>query len=64
MNDSESCKKMMRAHNFLELLVQGEHDIAYGDVLSQEEFFANLDREFEHQNSESVKLQSIYDQES
>jgi prevent-host-death family protein len=49
--DTESYEKMKKALGLLKLLAQGERDIANGEVLSQEEFFADLNRNFNHKNS-------------
>lgn len=45
--DTESYEKMKKAIGLLKLLAQGEHDIIEGKVLSQEEFFTGLDRDFD-----------------
>ncbi|OPX91734.1 MAG: Antitoxin RelF [Pelotomaculum sp. PtaB.Bin013] len=45
--DTESYEKMKKALGLLKLLAQGEQDIVDGKVISQEEFFSSLDRDFE-----------------
>lgn len=44
--DTESYEKMKKALGLLKLLAQGERDIVDGKVLSQEDFFSVLDRDF------------------
>ncbi|MDW7651357.1 MAG: type II toxin-antitoxin system Phd/YefM family antitoxin [Bacillota bacterium] len=44
--DTETYEKMKKALGLLQLLAQGEHDAAKGNVLPQEEFFADLDRTY------------------
>jgi len=46
--DPESYEKMKKAIGLLKLLTQGEHDIIEGKVLSQDEFFSGLDRDFDN----------------
>ncbi len=43
MLDIESYEKLKAAVGLLKLLCQGEHDIAEGKYLTQEEFFAAMD---------------------
>jgi len=45
--DAESYEKMRKALGLLKILAQGEQDIASGQVLPQEDFFADLDQRFE-----------------
>lgn len=45
--DAESYEKMRKALGLLKLLAQGEQDIASGQVLPQEDFFADLDQRFD-----------------
>lgn len=46
--DTESYEKMKKALGLLKLLAQGERDIVDGKVLSQEEFFSVIDRDFDN----------------
>jgi len=46
--DTDSYEKMRQAIGLLKLLAQGEHDIVEGKVLSQEDFFSGLDRDFDN----------------
>ncbi|MBU4532551.1 MAG: type II toxin-antitoxin system Phd/YefM family antitoxin [Eubacteriales bacterium] len=46
--DPESYEKMKKAIGLLKLLAQGERDIVDGNVLSQEELFLAMDRDFDH----------------
>lgn len=46
--DTESYEKMKKAIGLLKILAQGEQDIVEGKVLSQEEFFAAMDRDFDN----------------
>lgn len=46
--DTESYEKMKKAIGLLKLLAQGEQDIVTGKVLSQEDFFASLDHDFDN----------------
>jgi len=46
--DTESYEKMRQAIGLLKLLAQGEHDIVEGKVLSQEDFFSGIDRDFDN----------------
>ena len=46
--DTESYEKMKKAIGLLKLLAQGEQDITTGKVLSQEDFFAEMDNSFDH----------------
>jgi prevent-host-death family protein len=46
--DPESYEKMKKAIGLLKLLAQGEQDIIEGRVISQEEFFSVLDRDFDN----------------
>jgi prevent-host-death family protein len=46
--DTASFEKMQQAIGLLKLLSQGERDIVDGKILSQEEFFLGLDREFDN----------------
>ncbi|MCL6638467.1 MAG: type II toxin-antitoxin system Phd/YefM family antitoxin [Firmicutes bacterium] len=46
--DPESYEKMKKALGLLKLLAQGERDIVNGKVLSQEEFFSVMDRNFDN----------------
>ncbi|HBG17578.1 MAG TPA: type II toxin-antitoxin system Phd/YefM family antitoxin, partial [Firmicutes bacterium] len=41
-------EKMKKAIGLLKLLAQGEQDITTGKVLSQEDFFAEMDNSFDH----------------
>jgi prevent-host-death family protein len=43
--DTETFEKMKKALGLLKLLAQGERDIAEGNVISQEDVFAIMDRE-------------------
>lgn len=45
--DTESYEKMKKAIGLLKLLAQGERDIVDGKVSSQEDFFSDLDRDFD-----------------
>lgn len=45
--DAESYEKMRKALGLLKILAQGEQDIASGQVLPQEDFFADLDQRFD-----------------
>ena len=45
--DTESYEKMKKAIGLLRLLAQGEQDISEGRFVSQENFFTELDRDFE-----------------
>jgi prevent-host-death family protein len=49
--DTESYEKMKQAIGLLKLLAQGEHDVAEGKVLAQEEFFLSLDHDFDNTRS-------------
>lgn len=44
--DTESYEKMKKTFGLLKLLSQGESDVADGKVLSQEDFFSLIDRDF------------------
>ncbi|MEL7566331.1 MAG: type II toxin-antitoxin system Phd/YefM family antitoxin [Dehalobacterium sp.] len=44
--DPESYERMKKAIGLLKLMAQGENDILSGKVLSQEDFFLGLDRDF------------------
>ena len=46
--DTESYEKMKKALGLLKLLAQGERDIVDGKVLSQEDFFSVMDRDFDN----------------
>jgi prevent-host-death family protein len=46
--DTDSYEKMKQAIGLLKLLSQGERDIVDGKVLSQEDFFLSLDRDFDN----------------
>ncbi|MEW5953781.1 MAG: type II toxin-antitoxin system Phd/YefM family antitoxin [Bacillota bacterium] len=46
--DPESYEKMKKALGLLKLLAQGERDLIDGKVLSQEDFFSVMDRDFGH----------------
>lgn len=46
--DTESYEKMKKAIGLLKLLAQGERDIVDGKVLSQEDFFSAMDRDFDN----------------
>jgi prevent-host-death family protein len=46
--DTESYENMKNALGILKLLAQGENDIINGNVLSQEDFFKNLDRDLQN----------------
>ncbi|MBU4553496.1 MAG: type II toxin-antitoxin system Phd/YefM family antitoxin [Firmicutes bacterium] len=46
--DPESYEKMKKAIGLLKLLAQGERDIVDGNVLSKEELFLAMDRDFDH----------------
>jgi prevent-host-death family protein len=46
--DVESYEKMKKAIGLLKLLAQGERDIVDGNVLSQEDFFSAMDRDFDN----------------
>lgn len=46
--DAESYEKMKKAIGLLKLLAQGERDIVDGNVLSQEDFFSAMDRDFDN----------------
>ncbi|TGE39161.1 type II toxin-antitoxin system Phd/YefM family antitoxin [Desulfosporosinus fructosivorans] len=46
--DTESYENMKKAIGFLKLMTQGERDIVEGKVLSQEDFFLDLDRELDN----------------
>jgi PHD/YefM family antitoxin component YafN of YafNO toxin-antitoxin module len=43
--DTESYEKMRNALGLLKLLAQGETDVINGHVLSQEDFFTEMDRD-------------------
>jgi len=43
--DPESYEKMKKAIGLLKILAQGERDIVDGEVLSQEDFFSDLERD-------------------
>ncbi|MEW6622055.1 MAG: type II toxin-antitoxin system Phd/YefM family antitoxin [Bacillota bacterium] len=45
--DTETYEKMKKAIGLLKLLTQGERDIVHGKVLSQEDFFASIDSDFD-----------------
>lgn len=45
--DAESYEKMKKALGLLKILAQGEQDITSGQVLPQEDFFADLDKRFD-----------------
>jgi hypothetical protein len=45
--DAESYKKIKKALDLLKILAQGEQDIAGGQALPQEDFFADLDQRFD-----------------
>ncbi|GAB6172163.1 type II toxin-antitoxin system Phd/YefM family antitoxin [Paradesulfitobacterium aromaticivorans] len=45
--DTESYEKMKKAIGLLKLMAQGERDIVDGKVMSQEDFFSDLDRDFD-----------------
>ena len=45
--DVESYKKIKKALDLLKILAQGEQDITSGQVLPQEDFFADLDKRFD-----------------
>ncbi|MHB1406867.1 MAG: type II toxin-antitoxin system Phd/YefM family antitoxin [Desulfitobacteriaceae bacterium] len=45
--DTESYEKMKKAIGLLKILAQGERDIVDGKVMSQEDFFSGLDRDFD-----------------
>lgn len=51
--DTESYENMKKALGLLKLLAQGESDIVNGNVVSQENFFADLDRNLEKQDIEN-----------
>ncbi|KJS17255.1 MAG: prevent-host-death protein [Peptococcaceae bacterium BRH_c4b] len=46
--DAESYEKMKKAIGLLKLLAQGERDIVDENVLSQEDFFSAMDRDFDN----------------
>ena len=46
--DTESYEKMKKALGLLKLLAQGERDIVDGKVLSQQDFFSAMDRDFDN----------------
>jgi prevent-host-death family protein len=46
--DTESYEKMKKTIGLLKLLTQGERDIVDGKVISQEDFFSAMDRDFDH----------------
>jgi len=46
--DTESYEKMKKVIGLLKLLAQGERDIVDGKVLSQEDFFSAMDRDFDN----------------
>ena len=48
--DTESYEKMRKAIGLLKLMAQGERDVVDGNVLSQDDFFAAMDREFDNTN--------------
>lgn len=48
--DTESYEKMKKAIGLLKLLAQGERDVVDGNVLSQDDFFAAMDCEFDNTN--------------
>lgn len=50
--DTESYENMKKALGLLKLLAQGESDIVNGNVISQENFFADLDRNLNKQDNE------------
>ena len=43
--DTESYEKMKKALGLLKLMAQGERDIADGKVISQDDFFSELERD-------------------
>ncbi len=45
--DTNSYEKMKKALGLLTLLAQGERDVREGDFVSQQEFFAAMDRDDE-----------------
>ena len=45
--DTESYEKMIKAIGLLKVLSQGENDVREGRYQSQDEFFSEMDREFE-----------------
>ncbi|MDO9534995.1 MAG: type II toxin-antitoxin system Phd/YefM family antitoxin [Bacillota bacterium] len=45
--DTESYEKMKKVLGLLKLLAQGERDLVDEKVLSQEDFFSDLDRDFD-----------------
>ncbi|MDA8233659.1 MAG: type II toxin-antitoxin system Phd/YefM family antitoxin [Clostridia bacterium] len=45
--DTESYEKMKKAIGLLRLLAQGEQDISEGRFVSQDDFFTELDRDFD-----------------
>ena len=49
--DTESDEKMRKAIGLLKILAQGEQDITTGEVLPQEDFFADLDQRFDQPKS-------------
>lgn len=49
--DTESYEKMRKAIGLLKILAQGEQDITTGQVLPQEDFFADLDQRFDQPKS-------------
>lgn len=46
--DIEIYENIRKAVCLLKLLDQGERDVVEGKVLSQEEFFATMDRDFDN----------------
>ena len=46
--DTESYEKMKKTIGLLKLLTQGERDIVDGKVISQEDFFSAMERDFDH----------------
>ncbi|MHB8126138.1 MAG: type II toxin-antitoxin system Phd/YefM family antitoxin [Desulfitobacteriaceae bacterium] len=46
--DTESYENMKKALGLLKLLTQGESDIVDGKVISQEDFFSDLDRKLDN----------------
>lgn len=49
--DTESYEKMKNALGLMKLLTQGERDIVDENVLSQDDFFLNMDHQFLDQNN-------------
>jgi prevent-host-death family protein len=52
--DTESYEKMKKALGLLKLLSQGERDIVDGKVLSQEDFFSDLDRSLDNSDNDDI----------